>query len=134
MNELEAKEISDVQSLTTQLNAANAIIATHTQNINALFSEDLSFSTDFTELTDSLNAQITKEYSDVAGINERLDGHDGRLNTLSSSLQLTNESLSEQIAKQASESMTALTTFDGILNTVQALTTKEANDVEMLET
>ncbi len=29
--------------------------------------------------------------------------------------------------------MTALTTFDGILNTVQALTTKEANDIEIVQ-
>ena len=33
LNTLEAKEINDIATLTTQLSEANAIIATHTQNI-----------------------------------------------------------------------------------------------------
>ena len=73
LNALETKEANDIESLTTQLSQANAVIATHTQNINALFSEDLTFSHEFTEISDSLTAQIAKEASDVAGIHDTLD-------------------------------------------------------------
>jgi len=133
LNALEAKEASDIASLTTQLNDAKATIATHTQNITALFSEDLSFSTDFTELTDSLNAQIAKEASDVAGINERLDDHDGRLNTIESSQHLTDISLSEQIVKQAGDLLTTNIHINDLSTRFTALNDKEANDIEIVQ-
>jgi hypothetical protein len=133
LNALETKESADIELLTTQLNEANAIIATHTQNINALFSEDLSFSTDFTNLTDSLTALTALEASDVAGINSTLDTHNNRLNTLSSTLELTGQSLNEQILKQASESLSANNTLDGIITSIATLNAKEANDVINIE-
>jgi len=97
---LGTKEASDIELLTTQLNAANAIIATHTQNITALFSEDLSFSTDFTNISNSLDAQIAKEASDVAEINTTLDSHESRLNDVDTILLAQSGLISNQIMKQ----------------------------------
>ena len=98
-----------------------------------MFSEDLSFSTDFTELNDSLAAQIAKEASDVTGINSTLDTHGGRLNTLESSLELTSQSLSEQIIKEAGDLATTNTHLGDLSTRITTLDAKEANDVIKLQ-
>jgi hypothetical protein len=129
LNALEAKEASDIASLTTQLNDAKATIATHTQNIAAIVAEDLTFTTEFTDVMNQIDALRTLEATDVSGINERLDDHDGRLNTIESSLQLTNESLSEQIIKQHNESLSANLLLGEFRTTLEGLNAKEETDV-----
>ena len=133
LNALETKEINDIESLTTQLNQANAVIATHTQNITALFSEDLTFSHEFTEISDSLTALIATEASDVADLNTRLDVHDERMNTISSSLQLTNESLDAQILKQAIDLASQNQNLGEFRTTLEALNAREQTNVINIE-
>ena len=133
LNALEAKEISDVAALTAQLNAANAIIATHTQNITALFSEDLSFSHDFTTISDSLDAQIAKEASDVAAINTTLDSHETHLTALDVSFNTIDDSLSDQIDKQASDLTATNSSLNSLDSRLTALSTKETNDVSRID-
>ena len=133
LNALETKEANDVATLTTQLSEANAIIATHTQNITALFSEDLSFSTDFTNISDSLDAQIAKEASDVADINNILSSHSTHLSALDVSFNTIDDSLSDQIDKQASDLTATNSSLNSLDSRLTALSIKETNDVSRID-
>jgi predicted nucleic acid-binding Zn-ribbon protein len=129
LNALETKEASDIATLTTQLNTANTNIANNTQNITAILAQDLTFTTEFTDVMNRIDNLTTLEATDVSGINVRLNAHDTHLATLDSSLASTDSRLTAQIAKEASDrqaSINNLNTVVGWLN--QEATTRSAND------
>ena len=103
LHALETKEASDIQTLTTHLNDANSQIANNTQNINAILSQDLTFTHEFTDLSNKIDSLTALEASDVSAINSTLADHSTHLSTLDSEISAVNSSLSAQIAKEASD-------------------------------
>jgi len=130
---LETKEASDIETLTTQLNNANANIANNTQNITAILAQDLTFTTEFTDVMNRIDNLTTLEASDVAGIQNDISLHTERLNNVESLLQLTSESLSEQIVKEANDLTTTNINIGDLSTRITTLTTKEENDVLNIE-
>ena len=129
MHTLEAKEASDIATLTTQLNTANTNIANNTQNITAILAQDLTFTTEFIDVMNRIDNLTALEASDVSTIQDDLTSHYNRLNNVESILQLTSESLSEQTVKQANDLTTTNIHISDLGARITSLTTKEENDL-----